>query len=171
MSRWVFFLHGFLVLLAALGGGLASTVPVSSLVSIATALVALASVVVTVFGIWIAVIFPKMLQDLESGRDPKEVPERRRYMSLVAALYKSCFVLCSGFFVFLLLSFYGDQNRLLVGFVAFFSWLAFFSVVQSLWVAVINGEFAVGDGINQKIRKGLLKRVRAGGRVAKKKGK
>lgn len=161
-------LHIVLIAVSAAGGWLAGGSAIAAAVSVATALVALAGVVVTVFGIWIAIIFPKIMQDLGSGRVPKDVPETARYQALVSALYKSCFVLCSGFFVFIVISFYGKQDRNLMVAVAFFSWLSFFSITLSLWAAVTNGELAAGNGITQKLYGGLVKRVRGMGRRQKK---
>ncbi|MFA6985225.1 MAG: hypothetical protein WC213_03355 [Arenimonas sp.] len=154
----------FLIALAIFAGLAGSRVALSTILAVQTALVAFAGLVVTIFGIWIAVIFPAIAQVLTSGVPKGKVPELARYDVLVRALYRSCFSLCSCFFVFLVLSFYSTDGDWLVVFSVFFSWLAFWSIVLALWSAVWTGESAVVNSVNESMRSGLMKRLRSLGR-------
>lgn len=156
------------VLMAILGGYFARQTPLSVLVAVSTAMVALAGVVVTVFGIWVAIIFPKLVDGLESGSAPNSLPQKERYRSLISSLYRSCFILCVSTFVFLVSSLYGNETEFFRASVANFVWLAFFSIVSSLSAAVISGESAVASGINDSLRVGLIRRLRRAGKHVKK---
>jgi hypothetical protein len=139
-------------------------VSLTILLEVQKALASFAGLVVTIFGIWIAVIFPGMTASLSSGAPAGELPQVGRYRSLVHALYRSCFALCACFVVFLLLSFYGGQGEVLARSVVCFSWLTFCSIALALWTAVFGGEMAVVDGVNGAMRGGLVRRVRSLGR-------
>lgn len=145
------------------GGWFARQVPVSTLVSVCAAMVALAGVVVTIFGIWVAIIFPRLIAGLESGDKNAAQPQLSRYDTLIAILYRSCFVLVSSIFVLIVCSFYGKNTIMLSFFVAMFIWLAFFSITTSLFVAVGNGELAVSSRIDESSVSGMLRRLRRQG--------
>jgi hypothetical protein len=144
-------------------------IPQSSgiLIAVSTGLAAFSGVVVTVFGIWVAVIFPRLLTGLESGAKAADLPDRSRYDALIKSLYRSCFVLCASFFVLLLTAFADVRSSFLYIAFAFFAWLCFFSIATSLWSSVANGEVAAVVGINDGILKGVVKRVRGKGRRKK----
>ncbi|MEZ5484581.1 MAG: hypothetical protein R3F01_05415 [Lysobacteraceae bacterium] len=156
------------VVVAALLSIAGQEVSLSSGIAAITTLVGLAGVVVTVFGIWVAIIFPRVLSGLESGSSMASLPEKSRFDSLISSLYKSCFVMSAAGFVLILVVFYGSDDIYLAMTIVFFCWLSFFSLVSSLWVAVINGEVAAGHGVNVSNRKGTIERTRSLGRKASK---
>jgi hypothetical protein len=153
---------------SVMAGCVVPAISVDRMAAVSTALAAFAGVVVTVFGIWVAIIFPKMLAGLESGVKSEGVPERARYRALIESLYRSCFVLCAASLVFLLVSFFGNDSRLFVASFSTFCWLSFSSISSALWVAVMSGEGAVVKGINDGIAAGVRRRVRGMGKVQKK---
>jgi len=155
-----FILIGVCVAAAWLSAG----TTVSALLEIQKALIGFAGLVVTIFGIWIAVIFPVLAGLLEDGKTRKEVTQLARYDVLVRALYRSCFSLTASFFVFLVLSFCSISSPWVARAAALFSWLAFVATAWALWSAVWNGEGAVVGGINDSIRAGLVRRFRGLGR-------
>lgn len=142
---------------------------VDSLIAVSTGLAAFAGVVVTVFGIWLAVIFPRLMSGLESGVKSEDNPDRDRFNELVKSLYRSCFVLCASFFVLLLISLSGARAGLISLPFSFFAWLCFFSVSSALWSSVANGEVSAVAGINVGILKGVKSRIRGRGRTEVKK--
>lgn len=150
------------------GGVLAPTVSKSLLIQVATSMVGLAGVVVTVFGIWVAVIFPKMLANVELSEANAGTNDKRRYDVLISSLYRSCFTLCANLFVFIVVSFYVADlsSRFFTFSVVGFLWLSFFSIVESLWSAVTNGELSAVDSLNKSAGIGLLKRLRGRGKRA-----
>lgn len=154
--------------LSAMAAFFSSGVPLSVLLEVQKALIGFAGLVVTIFGIWIAVIFPVLSSLLVDGKAKQEVSQLARYDVLVRALYKSCFSLTATFFVFLVLSFFPSELKWVSINAIFFSWLVFFSTVLALWSAIWNGEGAVLGGINESIRSGMIRRLRAMGRSVKK---
>lgn len=139
----------------------------SILLEIQKALIGFAGLVVTIFGIWIAVIFPVLSGLLVNGKAKQEVSQLARYDVLVQALYRACFCLTASFFVFLVLSFCSDYSDFLIRAASFFSWLVFVATAWALWSAVWNGEGAVVGGIDDSLRRGLVRRIRSLGRVVK----
>lgn len=127
-------------------------------------LIGFAGLVVTIFGIWIAVIFPVLSGLLANGKVKREVTQLARYDALVRSLYRSCFTLTACFFVFLVLSFIPVVSPWVARFSAMFSWLAFVSVAWALWSAIWSGEGAVVGGVNESLRKGVVRRFRAMGK-------
>jgi hypothetical protein len=153
-----------LVIFALLGGYLASGVESAAVINVVTSLVAVSGVVVTVFGIWIAIIFPRLYEELSSGVHPKASSDNKRYNNLVFSLYRSCFILCTSVFVFLIVSFYPGSGEFYSSAVVVFSWLAFFSIFLALWSSVIIGETSVARGLDSGERKGFIRRFRSQGR-------
>lgn len=149
---------------------LGSPVEAHVLLEIQKALIGFAGLVVTIFGIWIAVIFPVLSGLLADGTARQEVSQLTRYDVLVRALYRACFSLTASFLVFLVLSFQSGGSAFLFRSAAFFSWLAFASTAWALWAAIWNGEGAVVSGVDESLRKGVVKRFRSLGRVAKRRG-
>lgn len=147
--------------ISAFSGGVSSQV----LLEVQKALIGFAGLVVTIFGIWIAVIFPVLSGLLADGKAKQEVSELTRYDTLVRALYRACFALTACFLVFLVLSFSSYFDVWVARSSVFFSWLAFSSTAWALWSAVWNGESAVVGGVNVSVRKGLIRRVRSLGRT------
>jgi len=150
---------------SVVGGWFARQTPVPTLVSVCAAMVALAGVVVTVFGIWVAIIFPGLVAGLESGNKDAARLQMKRYDTLISILYRSCFVLVSSIFVLIVCSFYGKSTITLSFFVAMFVWLAFFSITTSLFVAVGNGELAVSSRIDEGSILGMVRRLRRQGKI------
>lgn len=149
-------------------GGLASQISVDRMSAIATALAAFAGVVVTVFGIWVAIIFPRLLAGLEAGAKSQEMPERVRYRALIESLYRSCFVLCASSLVFLLISFFGNDTKFFAKAFSAFCWLSFLSISSSLWKAVVSGDGAVAAGMSDGILTGTRRRIRGRGQKQRK---
>ena len=135
------------------------------ILEIQKALIGFAGLVVTIFGIWIAVIFPVLSGLLSDGKVKREVIQLARYDALVRSLYRSCFTLTACFFVFLILSFVSVFSPQVAKLSAMFSWLAFVSTAWALWSAIWSGEGAVVDGVNESLRKGVVRRFRAMGKV------
>lgn len=133
-----------------------------------SALAAFAGVVVTIFGIWVAVIFPTMLQGIEKGHGVSGRASLQKYNLLISSLYASCFTLSATFFVFLLNAFSSVGTSFYRTSIASFVWLAFVSIVIALWKAVASGEWAAGEGINESGWKGLKVRLHAITRKARK---
>lgn len=150
----------FASLAAVLFGGGVGELSRERALAVLNAEAAFAGLVVTVFGIWIAIVFPRMLGGLASGATVEQVPERAKYRSMVRALYRSCFSLCSIVFVTIVLSLYEMGNSWLSRFVSVFCCLCFFSVVASLWGALAEGERAVVVQINSSLVDGVKKRIR-----------
>ena len=95
------------IVAAALSAG-GDRVPVATAVAVTTALVGLAGVVVTVFGIWVAIIFPKLVGNLEGGTS-RTRPQRRLGTTPWYRRYTDqSSVLSASAFVFLILSLYGS---------------------------------------------------------------
>ena len=99
-------------------------------------LVAVSGVIVTVFGIWIAVILPRLLDRLDSGEKPSEISDKKRYKALMSSLYRSCFSLCTSTLMLVLVVFHGNGSDLQIRFITVFIWLTVFSLIGSLWVAL-----------------------------------
>jgi len=154
-----------LIAMAIVASIFASGTDKPTTIGVLAALVAMSGVVVTVFGIWAAIIFPRLLGNLGSGQKPESVPEQARFDALVSALYSCAFVLCACVFVLILTAFYEQALWLFNPAVACFSWLCFFSVWKSLWRALVHGELAANHGINQSRAAGLLPRLRSRGKV------
>lgn len=153
------------VLVAGLGGYLAPMPDKATIVNVLTALVAASGVVVTVFGIWAAIIFPRLLIGLRSGSAPNNLSEQSRYDSLVGALYCSALDLGANALVLILAGIYWRKEQCFSVLVVTFVWLSFFSIAQALASALINGELAANDGINGGRVVGLIQRLRTRGRV------
>lgn len=153
---------------SVIGGMLAPEVSVKVLMSISTSMVGLAGVVVTVFGIWVAIIFPRMLSGIESGSADDASKDKDRYHNLIKSLYRSCLVLCANLFVFITSSIYGSdiKSQFFSSAVVTFLWLSFFSIISSLWGAVFHGELTAVSAINVSEGKGLLKRLRRRGKTS-----
>lgn len=156
-----------LILLSAVAAWFSASTSVASLVEIQKALIGFAGLVVTIFGIWIAVIFPVLSGLLADGKARREVTQLARYDVLVKALYRSCFSLTVSFFVFLLLSLSPVYSPWVARSGAFFSCLTFIATAWALWSAVWNGEVSVVDGINDSLRTGMIHRFRAMGRYVR----
>lgn len=157
-------LEAFLIALCGLTAWFAPNAQADALIAIQKALIGFAGLVVTIFGIWIAVIFPVLSSLLSSGKTKHDVAQVARYDVLIRALYRACFTLTAAFFVFLILSFCHDYSLWVAKAGAFFSWLAFIATAWALWSAVCNGEGAVAGGINDSLRVGVARRFRTMGR-------
>lgn len=156
-----------LIALVAVVGWFSGGVSAQNLLEVQKALIGFAGLVVTIFGIWIAVIFPVLSGLLADGKAKQEVSELARYDTLVRALYRACFSLTACFLVFLILSFCAEISPCVARLSVFFSWLTFSATAWALWSAVWNGEGAVVGGVDASVKKGLVRRVRGLGRTAK----
>lgn len=150
----------WLVLVSVALGVAVPAVAQDKVLSMLAAIAAFAGVVVTVFGIWIAMVFPQLLAGLSSGSSVRDLPERGTYRALVVSLYRSCFVLCAVLFVTIAVTLYGESQDYLVKALAVFGWLSFFSVTAALWGVVAGGERTVVGQINAGILEGVRRRLR-----------
>jgi hypothetical protein len=155
------FFHLFLAALCVCAGFASSEIKPDVANNLLSALAAFAGVVVTVFGIWVAVIFPAMLQGIQDGRDGSGRASLQKYNLLIKSLYASCFTLSATFFVFLVNAYLFSDTGLYRASIASFVWLSFVSIVISLWRAVVSGEWVAGEGINESNWKGLKARLHA----------
>lgn len=163
-----FGLQLLLVGIAVFGGSCVDNIDGEDLLQPLIALAAVAGVVVTVFGIWVAIIFPRLLATLESGVAPQDAEDASKYRALIGALYSSGFTLCAIMVVTLLLTLYElDEYGLMIA--STFCWLALFSVSYSFWSSVISGDGAAVEVINRKAGVGLIGRLRHQGRKGKRK--
>lgn len=117
-----------------------------------------AGVVVTVFGIWIAIIFPRLSQSIEVGADRRNLPENLRYRRLLASLARASVVLIGSLFLVVVLPFSNDSSSLLRFLVAVFGVLCVISLGESLLLAIVDGEGAVSDELQTKARAGFFRR-------------
>lgn len=156
-----------LILLSAAAAWFSASATAESLVEIQKALIGFAGLVVTIFGIWIAVIFPVLSGLLANGKARREVTQLARYDVLVRALYRSCFSLTASFFVFLVLSLCPVYSSWVARSSAFFSCLTFVATAWALWSAVWSGEMGVVGGINNSLRAGMIHRFRVMGRYVR----
>lgn len=165
MGKYLSFAVDFFLVAAVAAAALLTSPPEMTIVmEVLKVLIGLAGVVVTIFGIWVAVIFPAAVGKISSGVSRDKVPQLVKYDSLVVSLYRACFSLSACFFVFLLLSFFGSSGSWVRRFSVFFCWLGFISVVAALWSSLWSGESAVVLKINDAIKSGFLKRSRSRGR-------
>lgn len=155
-----------LVVIAGTAAWYAAGATSAVLIQVQIALIGFAGIVVTIFGIWIAVIFPVLSGLLVDGKARQEVSQLARYDVLVRALYRACFSLTASIFVFLTLSFSVTYNEWVARAGVYFSWLVFIATSSALWSAVWNGEGGVVSGINQSMKLGMLKRIRSLGRIS-----
>lgn len=169
-KRNVLPIEAALIVMAATASLFADAVNNTMLLEIQKALIGFAGLVVTIFGIWIAVIFPVLSGLLVDGKARREVSQLARYDTLVQALYRACFSLTASFFIFMVLSFCSEYSILLTRCVSFFSWLVFMATAWALWSAIWNGEGAVVGGINDSLKKGVVRRIRSLGKVVKMNG-
>lgn len=160
-------LNYFLIFIFAGASWFSDAVSAQVLLEVQKALIGFAGLVVTIFGIWIAVIFPVISGLLVDGKAKKEVSQLARYDTLVRALYRACFSLTACFFVFLVLSFSSNFTPWVARASSFFSWLTFLATTSALWSAVWNGEDAVVSGVDASVRTGLVRRIRSLGRTSK----
>lgn len=166
-SRYSRGIEILLIAIVALGSWFCHSVRSLVVLDVLKALIGFAGLVVTIFGIWIAVIFPVLSGLLADGKARQEVSQLARYDVLVRALYRACFALTVSFFVFLILSFHSGWSLWLARVTVFFSWLVFFATAWALWSAIWNGESAVSTGVNGSVRIGLVRRMRGMGRAAR----
>lgn len=61
-------------------------------------------VIVTIFGIWVAIIYPNFVAALSSGKPINKTPDSERHHRLIKSLYRSSFVLCSAVLLFSIFS-------------------------------------------------------------------
>ncbi|MFC5441660.1 hypothetical protein [Rhodanobacter ginsenosidimutans] len=125
-------------------------------------IISVEGVVVTIFGIWIAIIFPRLFGVIQDGEDFRHVRDNDRYNALVESLYRSCFVLCAACFVFFLVSFFDQYASFFFPSVFCFCAYSLFSLYESLWTSVWMGEAASVERLNDARTSGALRRRRRG---------
>lgn len=123
-------------------------------------------VVATIFGIWVAIIYPNFVAALSTGKSLKDTPESERYKKLIKSLYRSSFVLCSAVFLLSIFSAFSIEKETPLSRGSFFAYtiLVFISISESLFYAIYNGEKALSGEINKGIFSGLMRRRRRGRR-------
>lgn len=123
-------------------------------------------VIVTIFGIWVAIIYPNFVTALSSGKPLKKTPDSERYARLIKSLYRSSFVLCSAIFLFSIFSSFSIGKETPMSRGAFFAYsaLVFVSISESLFTAIYNGEKSLSIEINKGIFTGFMRRRRRGRR-------
>lgn len=127
---------------------------------ILVAIIGTAGVVITVFGIWIAIIFPRFVSSLGEGVEASKMDDSRRYKVLLVSLYRSALTLSAALVALLLVSFFPFQTKALAALMLFFSALCCISLFESLFSSVANGESAATDAINQGVVLGVVRRRR-----------
>lgn len=137
------------------------------LLEVLKALIGFSGVVVTIFGIWIAIIFPSFTSELAGGTSLADSSRADRYNSLISSLYRSCFSLTASFFVFLVASLHGQGSDFYSKSLVLFSFLVFFSIACALWSSVLNGEVEVVGQINDGILDGFKKRFSSRGKISR----
>jgi hypothetical protein len=123
-------------------------------------------VVVTIFGIWVAIIYPNFVAALNGGVPLNSTSESERYKKLIKSLYRSSFVLCSTIFLLSVFSVFPMTKETPFSRGSFFAYaaLVFVSISESLFYAIYNGEKALSIEINKGIFSGVMKRRRRGRR-------
>lgn len=124
-----------------------------------SALLAFSGVVVAVFGVWIAVLFPGIVTSLASGTEKEKIPGYKSFGYLILALYRSAFVLCSLVFVTLMVSLSTVSTSAFVLSQAVFFYLCFFALVDCLAQTIGWGEKSVVDGLNTGHLEGATRRI------------
>lgn len=129
-------------------------------IELVVSLIGAAGVVVTVFGIWLAVIFPRFVASLGSGIEIGKTEDATRYSVLLKSLYRSATVLCSALFILLILTFFYHASVATSASIFAFCALCCISLFESLFASIANGELAASDAINQGIVMGVVRRRR-----------
>jgi len=121
-------------------------------------------VVATIFGIWVAIIYPNFVAALSAGKTLKDTPDSERYRKLIKSLYRSSFVLCSAIFLLSVFSAFSIGKETPISRGSFFAYavLVFISISESLFYAIYNGEKALSGEINKGIFSGVMRRRRRG---------
>lgn len=122
-------------------------------------LIAVEGVVVTIFGIWIAIIFPAYVAG-QGKNDGSEAREGARYRALLKSLYRSCFILCAGCICLLAVTFFVSYADFFSGAIFCFCALSLFSLFESLWTAVWVGDVSAASKLNVARKQGVLHRRR-----------
>lgn len=123
-------------------------------------IISIEGVVVTIFGIWIAIIFPRLFGVIELGAKAGGVRDNVRYRALIESLYRSCFVLCAACIVFFLVSFFNRYATFFFASIFCFCSYSLLSLFESLWTSVWMGEGASVDRLNDARVSGALHRRR-----------
>ncbi|AVP99300.1 hypothetical protein C7S18_19945 [Ahniella affigens] len=140
--------------------GLLTPVAASSrMTGILVALISLSGVTVTVFGIWVAIIFPKLVSEVESGGKTSGDAERQKYDALIDSLYSACLTMCAGMIVLMVHAFFRNESQWLLRALGIFCWLSLFSMIRSLWISVMSGEVLLANEVNRGLLAGLTRRL------------
>lgn len=150
--------RSLLLICAALIGLLAANSPEPQAYDHLQALASGAGVVVTVFGIWIAIIYPLLGQQVEGGADRRTLPENFRYRRLLESLARASIVLIGSLLLVVVLPYSSGSTWLLRFLVAIFGVLCVISLAESLLFALVAGEAGATDGLSSRARSGFLKR-------------
>lgn len=124
------------------------TIESSKVSGLVSALIAVAGVVVTVFGIWIAVIYPGFVSGLREGAAISS-HEGERYRALLSSLYRSGLVLCLSTLCLFLLTFYDTHESFFPLAISSFCAFSVVSIIESLWGAIRSGDSSANDAINR----------------------
>lgn len=159
------------ILSVCLSAGLALLVADSSTpdrIAVAiSALLAFSGVVVAVFGVWVAVLFPGIVAGLASGVVKESVPGYQSFGYLIKALYRSAFVLSALVFVTLTVSLSTVQTHEFSLAQSFFFFLCFAALVDCFAQTIGWGERSVVEGLNAGHVEGSANRIFRGRRSAR----
>lgn len=143
----------------SLAAGLRESAP-PNYVDLVVALIGASGVVVTVFGIWVAIIFPRFVASLGNGVPAENQNDAHRYKVLIESLYRSAATLSSCIFILIITSFFhANSNEYKIAF-CFFALSCSLSLCESLFLSISSGELAASDAINNGIMVGVIRRRR-----------
>ena len=129
-------------------------------IEILSSLIGVAGVVITVFGIWVAVIFPRFVQTLSAGEGLGENPDHLRYQAIMGSLYRASFDLCACLVTLILLLTATSMTPTLRAAFVFFAAMCAISLGEALASSIVSGDRSSSDSINAGIRKGMMGRRR-----------
>ncbi|QNN78038.1 hypothetical protein IAE60_00910 [Pseudoxanthomonas mexicana] len=130
-------------------------------------LIGAAGVVVTVFGIWIAIIYPRYVTSLESGAKPSNIEDAGRYKVLMTSLFRSAFTLVLSLFLLIVIGVFGVASPLLPAPFFFFSMMALVSIGESLMASIASGDSSAAKSLDEGAMKGARTRRRHGSKHAR----
>ncbi len=156
-----YFYRAFAVLVVVLGSMFSiERGDFSERVTIVNAILGASGVVVTVFGIWIAIIFPRFVASLGEGVDLESNPDASRYQTLMKSIYRSAFVLACSLLVLMLISIFWVSSPIGKAFFFAYAALSCVSLGECLFASIVDGELTASDAINNGVFVGVVRRRR-----------
>lgn len=151
------------VAIALVGGATAAAWHVTRQINygdLLVTIVGVGGVVVTVFGIWLAVIFPRFVASLGNGVPLAETADAQRYNVLMRSLYRSAFVLISALGLLVVSTFFPADTPEFRSALCAYSMLSLLALAESLFSSIANGELAATEAINHGVVVGVVRRRR-----------